>query len=116
MVYKCFDKTGSATPANKFFGSGGNMSDWQLVQELHKTIIRKFKKRKVYSTYIDNIWSAELADMQLISIFNKRNFLFCIINIFSKNARVIPLKGKEGIVITNSFQNILQKPNQKIYG
>ena len=32
-----------------------NMSDHQLAEELHKQIIRKFKKRKVYSFFIDNI-------------------------------------------------------------
>ena len=41
----------------------------QLAEELHKSIIRKFKKRKVYSTFKDNIWDGDLADMQLISKF-----------------------------------------------
>ena len=39
------------------------MSNKELVEKLHKPIIRKFKKRKVYSFFIDNIWSADLADM-----------------------------------------------------
>ena len=43
----------------------------QLVKELHKPIIRKFKKRKVYSRFKDNIWGADLAGMQLISKFDK---------------------------------------------
>ena len=50
MVYKFFDKK------NK-----------KLAEELHKQIIKKFKKRKVHSTFIDNIWGADLPDMQLIS-------------------------------------------------
>ena len=41
----------------------------QLAEELHKSIIRKFKKRKVYSTFKDNIWDGDLADIQLISKF-----------------------------------------------
>ena len=57
----------------------------QSVEELHKPIIRKLKKRKVYSAFKDNIWGAELADMQLISKFNKRfRFLVCVIDIFRK--------------------------------
>ena len=50
------------------------MSNKQLAEELHKPleIIRKKKKRKVYSSFKDNIWGADLADMQLISKFNKR--------------------------------------------
>ena len=48
------------------------MSDQQLGEELHKLIIRKFNKSKVEPSFIDNIWDADLADMQLMSKFNKR--------------------------------------------
>ena len=72
----------------------------QLAKELHKPIIRKFKKRKVYSGFKDNIWGADLADMQLISKFNKRiSFLLCVIDIFSKYAWVIPLKDKKVLLM-----------------
>ena len=43
----------------------------QLVEELHKSIIRKFKKRKVYASFKDHTWGANLADMQSINKFNK---------------------------------------------
>ena len=59
----------------------------KLAEELHKPIIRKSKKRKVYSAFKDNIWGADLEDMQLISKFNKGfRFLLCVIDIFSKYA------------------------------
>ena len=66
---------------------------------------------------IDNIWGADLTDMQLISKFNKGfRFLLCVINIHSKYAWVIPLKDKKRISITNDFQKILddskRKPNK----
>ena len=48
------------------------MSDQQLAEELQKLIIRKFNKSKVEPSFIDNIWDADLADMQLMSKFNKR--------------------------------------------
>ena len=48
------------------------MSDQQLAEELHKLIIRKFNKSKVEPSFIDNILDADLADMQLMSKFNKR--------------------------------------------
>ena len=100
MVYKFFNKKTSATRANKFSSSGiknENMSDPQLPEELHKPIIKKFKKRKVHSTFIDNIWGADLSDMQLIHKFNKGfRFLLCVIGIFSKYTWVIPLKDKKG--------------------
>ena len=44
-----------------------NKENIQLAQELHKPIIRKFEKRKVYSLFRDNIWGVDLADMQLLS-------------------------------------------------
>ena len=81
----------------------------QFAEELHKPIIRKFKKRKVYSGFKD-IWGADLADMQLINKFNKGfRFLLCIIDIFSKYAWVVPLKDKKGISIANAFQKKLDK-------
>ena len=48
---------------------------------------------------------ADLADMQLISKFNKGiRFLLYVIDIFNKYAWVIPLKDKKGITITNAFK------------
>ena len=80
------------------------MSDRQVAEELHKPIIRKFKKRKVQSPFIDNICVADFTDMQLISKFNKRiRFLLWAIDVFSKYAWVIPLKDKKYITITNAF-------------
>ena len=103
MHYKFFDK--------KTSGSGiknENMSDQQLAEELGKPIIRNFKKRKVHSSFIDNTWGADLADMELISKFNKGIcFLLWIIDVCSKDAWAIPLKDKNGITITNVFQKNL---------
>ena len=112
MVYKFFDK--------KSKGSGVNISlefNEQLAEELHKPIIRKFKKRKVYFGFRDNIWCADLADIQLISKFNKGfTFLLCVIDTFSKYAWVAPLEDKKGFNIVNAFQKILdiskRKPNK----
>ena len=47
------------------------MSKQELTKELQKPIIRKFEKRKVYSSFKDIIWGADVPDMQLISKFNK---------------------------------------------
>ena len=55
MVYKFFDKKSASL--NKSSGSGiANEPNYQLANELHKPIIRKFGKRKVYSSFRDNIW------------------------------------------------------------
>ena len=62
MVYKFFDKKSSGR-------------------------VRKLEKRKVHSCFIDNIWCADLADMELISKFHERTrFLLCVIGIYSKYA------------------------------
>ena len=72
MVYKFFDKKSVWHTDKSESGSGvGNERNYQLANELYKPIIRKFKKRKVYSGLKDNIWGAGLANMQLISKFNK---------------------------------------------
>ena len=71
------------------------MPNQQLVNELHKPIIKKIKRRKVYSSFKYNIWGADLADMQLISKFNKEiRFLLCVIDIFIEYVWVISLKDK----------------------
>ena len=115
MVYKFFDSK-IASPDKKSIGSGAKLTPQndQLAEELHQPIIRKFKKRKVYSAFKDNIWGADLADMQLLSKYNKGiRFLLCAIDIFSKYAWVVPLKDKKGISIVKAFQSILKKSNRK---
>ena len=74
------------------------MPKQQLANELHKPIIKIFKRGKVYSSFKDNIWGADLADMQLISEFNKGiRLLLFVIDIFSKYAWIVPLKDKKGV-------------------
>ena len=96
MVYNFFDKK----------SEGSRLKNQQLADELHKPIITKFKKRKVYSSFKDNIWGVDLADMQLINKYNKGiRYLLCVIDLFSKYAWVVPLKDKKGATITNAFYN-----------
>ena len=108
MVYNYFDKKSQGKRL------ANNKENVQLANELHKPIIKKFNKRKVYSSFKDNIWGVDLADMQLLSKFNKGfRFLLCVIDIFSKYAWVIPLKDKKGISIVNAFKQILKESNHK---
>ena len=65
------------------------------MKELHKPIIRKFNKRKLHSPFIDNIWSADLGDMQLISKFNKK---FRLLLYYNRYAWVIPLNNITNII------------------
>ena len=109
MGYKFFDKK------SKGAGIKNDIKEnQQLANELHKPIIRKFKKRKAYSSFRDNIWGVDLADMQLISKYNKGiRYLLCAIDLFSKYAFVVSLKDKKGTTITNAFQSILDKSKRK---
>ena len=63
MVYKFFDKKSKGGGVN----TKPELQNQQLAEELHKPIIRKFKKRKIHAAFKDNIWGADLADMQLLS-------------------------------------------------
>ena len=107
MVFKFFDK--------KSKGNGiKSMPNQQLVNEFHKPIIRKLKKRKVYSSFKNNIWGVDLADMLLISKYNKRiRYLLCVIDLFSKYTWVVPLEDKKGITIVNAFQSILDNSKRE---
>ena len=109
MVYKFFDKKSSGRAI-------ANEPNYQLANELHKPIIKKFKKRKVYSSFRDNIWGVDLTDMQSLSKYNNGNkYLSSAVDLFSKYAWVVPLKDKKGISIVKAFQIIVsegRKPNK----
>ena len=89
MVYKFFDQkiSGSAaTLANKSAIKIENIPNKEFTEELLEPIIRKFDKRKVHSPFKDNIWDRDLADIQLISKFNKGFRVSYVTDIFSKYA------------------------------
>ena len=69
MVYKFFDKESSGSGANKTSRANemSEVNNAKLADELHKPVIKKFGKSKVYSSFKDNIWGVDLADMQLLS-------------------------------------------------
>ena len=103
MVYKFFDK--------KSNGRGfATKPNYQFANELHRQIIEKFKRRKVYSSFRDNICGVDLADMQSLSECNKPiKCLLCANDLFSKYVWVVPLKDKVAITIVNAFQKIISK-------
>ena len=104
---------------NKSSGSGvANEPNYQLSNELHKPIIRKFRKRKVYSSFRYNIWGADLADMLSLNKYNKGNkYLLCTIDLFSKYVWVVPIKDKKkGVSIVNAFQKRISIRKKKKMG
>ena len=110
MVYLFFDR--------KTKGSGIKneiKQNQRLAEKLYKPIIKKFKKRKVYSAFKDIIWGSDLADMQLNSKHNKGvKYLLCVIDLYSIYAWILPLKDKERLGIVNAFQKSLDDSNRKL--
>ena len=67
-----------------------------LAEELHTPAVKKFKKRKVYARFENNIWEADLAEMESLSFKNKSiKYFLCVIDVSTKYAWVKPLKDKK---------------------
>ena len=87
IVYKFFDKTSSGIGiATSLANKTATEPNYKLANELYQQIIRKFKRLKVYSSFRDNIWGVDLADMQSLSKYNKgiKHYcvqLICLVNI-----------------------------------
>jgi len=89
--------------------------DPSLAEELLKPIRHKFKRRWVFVYNMDDIWSADLKDMQSVSKQNKGfKYLLTLIDLFSKYAYTIPLKSKSSDVVINAFKTLFKtcKPNK----
>ena len=116
MVYKFLDKMSPGSGVNMHANNKIkqnhrplDLATHQLAEELLKPVIKIFYKITIYSAFKDNIWYADLADMQLINKCNKGfRSLLRVIDVFSKYAWVVPLKDQKGMTITNAIQKILK--------
>ena len=104
MVYKFFDKkTGLGISVNE-----------QLAEELHKPVIKNFKRRKVYARLKDNIWAVDLAEMESLSSKNQNvKYLLCVIDVFTKYVWVKFLKDRKGKTVLKAFIEIVNESNRK---
>ena len=104
MVYKFFDKKTE---------SGVGVKE-QLAEELHKPVIKKFKRRKVFAKFNENIWAANLAEMETLSSQNKNvKYLLCSTDTFAEYIWVKPIKDKKGKTVLNAFIKIVNESNRK---
>ena len=88
-------------------GSGIPVMSEELADELHKPIRKKFARRRVISNHVDDIWAADLVDMQYYSRSNKGyKYILMIIDVFSKYGWAEPLKNKKGVEIVRAFTKI----------
>ena len=94
-------------------GSGINVKE-QRAEELHKPVIKKFKRRKVYTKFKGSIWAADLPEMESLSSKNKNvKHLLCVIDVFTKYVWVKSLKDKKGETVLNAFIKIVNEYNCK---
>ena len=81
----------------------------KLANELHRPYVNKFQRRKVIVTEKDEIFSADLVDMQEWSKENNDNkYILTVIDCFTKYAWAIPLKNKTAKSITDAFEYIFK--------
>ena len=91
----------------------------QLAKEFHKLITRTFLKRTVISNSVDEIWAADLVEMQKFSKWNKGiKCLLMAIDVFSKYGWIEPLKNKKMKVLVKHLMIYLKQINvhQKCFG
>ena len=101
IIYNFFDKKPSGRSVKI-----ETITNQEIAAESHKPIIRKLEKRKVYSSFKDNIGAVDLVDMQLISKFNKGlRFLLCIVDIYSTYVWVV--------ISTKAFEETLDECRRK---
>ena len=104
----------TAIKGKKTLGLGVENDNKILSKELHKPKRKNYVRRKIIVNHIDEIFAADLVEMQKFSKMNKGyRYLLTCIDIFSKYAFVIPLKDKKGITIKNALQKIFKKRKPK---
>ena len=104
----------TAIKGKKTLGLGVENDNKILSKELHKPKRKNYVRRKIIVNHIDEIFAADLVEMQKFSKINKGyRYLLTCIDIFSKYAFVIPLKDKKGITIKNALEKIFKKRKPK---
>lgn len=85
-----------------------------ISKELHKPYFKKFTKRPVIATYVNEIWGSDLADLQEWADRNKGyRYIITIIDVLSKYAWAFPLKDKKGSTITEVFKKLFKQVKPK---
>jgi hypothetical protein len=89
-----------------------NAKKWLTSQDaytLHKPVRRIFPRRKTFAKGIDDLFQADLADMQNLSRYNDGyRFILTCVDVFSKRAFAIPLKDKRGPTVADAFEKIFK--------
>lgn len=76
----------------------------------HKPVVRKFKRRRIYVSHVDDQFQADLIDMSIFKKYNNNtNYILSVIDLFSKYAWAVPIKRKTGDEVTKAFQKIFKE-------
>jgi len=85
-----------------------------FAEEIHHQVKRKFKRRKVIVTGIDEIWALDLASMESFAKSNDGyKYILCIVDVFSKFAWCVPLKTKTGVTILHAVKDVIEESKRQ---
>jgi len=95
-----------------------NAREWlmgETAYTLHKQTKTKFRRRRTIAKGINELWQADLVDLSLLSKENdSHRYLLTCIDVFSKYARVEPLKNKSGSTLSTAFSKMIQTHQCKL--
>ena len=102
---------------NNFNVSLKNIKDWLLDQDAYSLLRQtryKFKRPKIVTRGIDDLWDADLADVSNISQHNDNfKFWLVVIDVFSRYAWVIPVRSKHHTEMVGAFQKLLSETDRR---
>jgi hypothetical protein len=107
---------GGKTKFDKLYKDGENWLRGQPVYTLHKPIRKKFPTRKYMTSRCNELWQMDLMEMIPYASKNKgyRYILTCI-DVFSRFARAIPVKRKEGKLMAEAIAKQFKKGSKPRY-
>ena len=89
-----------------------DVQDWLASQNaytLHKPVRKRFPRNPYTVTNIDDVWEADVSDLNSLSKYNNNyKYLFCVIDVFSRYAWIVPLKDKRGNSITTALKSLFR--------
>ena len=120
-TYFDISKPGSVGGVNNLAKySKANVKDvkqWLKSQDtytLHKPVRNNFRRRRVFTKGINDLWQADLVDLSSLARYNDNyRFILMCIDVFSKKAHAVPLKSKNANVVRDAFEAIIEEHGSK---
>lgn len=91
-----------------------NIHRKKIIDELHKSPRKNFPRRYVNVKGINDLWQADLVEMQPYAKINKNyKYLLTVINVFSKKAYAKPILNKTASHVTHAMNEILNESSSR---